>query len=258
MESCEQESLEQIETKTTIIEGYLYDGQQNKLKVTQSYSYGQQEDEIITIDDLNIIIRDADNQYSLSSIGNGYYQNLEFNAKSGNTYFLEFERDGKIISSETYIPERKPSNISTTEIELTKVVSGSFPGGIGGSTADPIEINWDNSEGDYYYVVINNLESEPEYVNENLAQLEANGLSRIVVTEPEIMDFYAINTRRDLPFFGTYQIIIFRVNPEYAALYESTGNTTLSLEQPPTNIVNGLGIFTGVSSDTLYLEAIKK
>jgi len=69
-----------------------------------------------------------------------------------------------------------------------------------------------------------------------------------------IANFYAIRAQRDSLQFGTYQIIVFRVNPEYAALYESSSNSTLSLEEPPTNIVNGLGIFTGVSSDTLYLE----
>ena len=36
---------------------------------------------------------------------------------------------------------------------------------------------------------------------------------------------------RHLTQFGTYQIIVFRVNPEYAALYESSGNSTLFLEK---------------------------
>ena len=99
-----------------------------------------------------------------------------------------------------------------------------------------------------------------DYVNENVAQfqLENGGQSRFsFITEPQITDFYAIDARRELPQFGTYQIIVFRVNPEYAALYESSGSSTLSLEQPPSNVVNGLGIFTGVSSDTLYLEVRK-
>jgi len=57
--------------------------------------------------------------------------------------------------------------------------------------------------------------------------------------------------------FGTYQIIVFRVNTEYAALFDSSVGSSLSLEEPPSNIVNGLGIFTGLSSDTLYLEVTK-
>lgn len=66
-----------------------------------------------------------------------------------------------------------------------------------------------------------------------------------------------MDTRRNLTQYGRHQVIVFRVNHEYAALYQSTGSSTLSLTQPPTNIQNGLGIFTGVSSDTLYFEVTK-
>lgn len=38
-----------------------------------------------------------------------------------------------------------------------------------------------------------------------------------------------------------------------AALYKTSGNTSLSLSQPPSNVKNGLGIFTGVASDRLFL-----
>ena len=36
-----------------------------------------------------------------------------------------------------------------------------------------------------------------------------------------------------------------------------SGNSTFSLEEASTNIENGFGIFTGASSDTLYLEVVK-
>ena len=103
---------------------------------------------------------------------------------------------------------------------------------------------------------IRNIEIDPEYVNENDAANDE--LSRLfIISEPQISSFYAIFPRRAFSHYGTHQIIVYRVNPEYAALYESSGNSTLSLAQPPTNVENGLGIFTGVSSDTLYLEVEK-
>ena len=85
-------------------------------------------------------------------------------------------------------------------------------------------------------------------MNDNLAQF---GGQLEFILEPQIVDFFDIRTLAHLTQFGTYQIIVFRVNLEYTALF---GSSTLSLEEPPTNILNGLGIFTGVSSDTLYLE----
>ena len=252
--SCNQESIEQVETKTTIIEGYLSAGNPvDSLRVTQSYSYGQVLEEIITLDDLNITIADNNSQFELTSIGNGYYQNTNLIIDAGKSYQLEFERDGEIISSETYVPDYNAVSISTNQVELRKIEAGVLPTG-GITIPDPVELSWDNENGDYYYVVIRNIETDPEYVNDNIAQFD--GQLRFI-SEPLISDFYAIRALTHLTQFGAYQIIVFRVNPEYAALYESSGSSTLSLEEPPSNIVNGLGIFTGVSSDTLYLEVTK-
>jgi len=67
--------MEQTETKTTIVEGYLSAGNPvDSLSVTQSYSYGQLEEEIIPLDNLNITIADDNNQFELTTIGNGFYQ----------------------------------------------------------------------------------------------------------------------------------------------------------------------------------------
>jgi len=252
--SCSQESIEQTETKTTIVESYLSAGSHiDSLRVTQSYSYGQLEEEIITLDDLKVTISDDNAQIDLVPMGSGFYQNTNHIIKAGTNYQLEIERDDEIISAETYVPESNAASISKSQVELTKIEAGVFPSG-GIVIPEPVEVSWNNDDGDYYYVLIKNIETDPEYVNDNIAQFE--GQLRFI-TEPQISNIYVIRAQRDLMQFGTYQIIVFRVNPEYAALYESTGGSTLSLEEPPTNIVNGLGIFTGVSSDTLYLEVTK-
>jgi len=251
---CSQESIEQTETKTTIVEGYLSAGNpMDSLRVTQSYSYGQVDEEVITLNDLDITIASNNNSLELESIGNGYYQNTNLIIDAGKVYELEFERDGEITSAETYVPEYNATSISTTQIELRKIEAGVFPTG-GITIPDPVELSWNNEDGDYYYVVVKNIESDPEYVNDNIAQFDGQ---LQFISEPLITDFYLIRSQRELLQFGTYQIIVFRVNPEYAALYQNSSSSTLSLEEPPTNIVNGLGIFTGVSSDTLYLEATK-
>lgn len=252
--SCNQESIEQTETKTTIVEAYLSAGNPvDSLSVAQSYSYGQVEEEIITLNDLNIRITNNNSQFELRPIGNGYYHNTNLIIDAGENYQLEIERGEEIISAETYVPEYNATSISTTQVGLKKIEAGVFPSG-GITIPDPVEVSWNNEDGDYYYVLIKNIETDPEYVNENIAQFEGQ---LQFITEPLISDFCAIRTQRELLQFGTYQIIVFRVNPEYAALYESSGSSTLSLEEPPSNIVNGLGIFTGVSSDTLYLEVTR-
>lgn len=259
--ACNKDNIKQFEIKTAVVEGYLYAGQSiDRIKISQSFSYAQLDTNILTLDDLEVTISDYTNQFSLIPVGNGIYQNQDVIIAHDQSYRLEFTWEGEIISAETYIPSKREAQLSTTEVELEKIELGSRGGGFG-AFSDPIEITWDNDEGDYYYIVVNNIEDNPEYVNENVAQFQADngGPSRFeFITEPNITDFYGLDARRELTQFGTHRIIVFRVNPEYAALYESSGNTTLSLEEPPTNIKNGLGIFTGVSSDTLYLEVKKQ
>ncbi len=259
--ACEDEvSNLTIDSRTAVVEGFLFAGQAlDSLKITQAFSYAREDTNLISLDGLNVIINDGRTEYLLNSIGNGFYENKDFFPQSGLSYFLSFEHNGRSINAETYIPEKRTASISQTSVKIEKIdFSNGFP--VGGFTQlDPIEITWENPEGDYYYVVIENLEDDPEFVNDRLAEFDANGDVRrfLQITEPEITDFHLINPRRELIQYGTYQIIVFSVNPEYAALYQSSGTSSVTLTQPASNIKNGLGIFTGVNSDTLYLEVTK-
>lgn len=76
--ACEKQSIEDIETKTAVVEGYLHKGQSvDSLKITQSFSYSQLDTNVISLDGLNVILSESTNQYALTSLGNGMYQNSE-------------------------------------------------------------------------------------------------------------------------------------------------------------------------------------
>lgn len=259
---CEQESVGTRETFTPVIEAYIYAGLPiDSVRITQSISYAQSDSNAFNLDNLSPVISDGTDTYLLQSIGNGYYQNLDLIIQAETSYQLSFEYKDKQIRAVTYIPAEKPAQISMDRIEMERIEAGSFPNPGALEPVDPIDISWDNSEGDFYYVLISNLEDDPSYINEFLRQrLEENGLSGrfMRISEPGIMDFYPINPQRDLQQFGEHRVIVFRVNPEYAALYESSSSSTLNISEPPTNISNGLGIFTGLNSDTLYFDVIEK
>ncbi|MCP3930478.1 MAG: DUF4249 family protein [Bacteroidetes bacterium] len=259
--SCEQESIDTIDLKTAVLEGYIFAGQGvDSIRITQSYSYSREDTTLIVLDDLEVSM--SNEQYSaiLEPAGNGYYQNPEFVIQSDKVYTIQFTHENKTVFAQTYVPLKRDVSISTEVIEMEQIEGGFGPGNIT-NQPDPIEISWDNPEGDYYYVLLENMEEEPEYINLAIQQfLEQNGeeIRRFsFITQPQITDFHSVNTRRDIQQFGLYRVIVFRVNPEYAALYESSGSSSLSLEEPPSNVENGLGIFTGVSSDTVYFEVKK-
>ncbi len=262
--SCEKQDTTITTNDAIVVLAYLYaDTPIDSIRVTKTIPYTS-EDGLEVIDDLSIIISTADEDILLESIGDGYYRNLDHIIQQETAYSLYFEYNGKEISSQTYIKSSVDVSLSRTEIELDKVelpeIGQGGPGGPGGPGVQPdeeiVDIIWQNDNSDYYFVVIENIEEEPEYVNEFFQQLEndEDRPQRVFRTEPDIMDTYSINSRRELQTYGTYEIIVYRLNTEYAALYNTVGSSTLSIEEPPSNIVNGLGIFTGVTAHTVYLE----
>jgi hypothetical protein len=54
-----------------------------------------------------------------------------------------------------------------------------------------------------------------------------------------------------------HAVILYKLNPEYSTLYDDSGNSSINLKAPYSNITNGLGIFTGMNADTLYLNVKK-
>ena len=256
--ACEQDSIATFDNRTAVVDAYLFAGRPvDSVLIFESFSYARNDSNLITLDDLEVYLSEGGETYALNNAGNGFYQNMDLTVKAGATYNLDFQFNGERISGETFVPEVQSAEISVTEIEMEKI-SGGFGGGFGGFLElEPIEVTWSNTAGDYYYVLVENIEEAPEYINDRLADPDFPLRRFRVITEPEVVDFYAVDPRRQITQFGTHRVVVFRVNPEYAALYQLSGASSVSITQPPSNIDNGLGIFTGVSSDTLYFEVNK-
>lgn len=250
--SCEDNTLENFGTTTTVVQSYLYaENPVDSFYISESINYFDTSDVVATFDNLLVNISDGTDSYILQPIGNGYYQNLDLIIQSGTTYSMEFENEGTVISAETYVPEKKEISISLEQISIERVTAG---GGMMPPTqTDPITVSWENNDNEYYYVIVQNIEANPEYINENFGNF-GGGQRPQIITEPQIVSNYNVDTRQDIQFFGTYQIVVYRVNPEYAALYSTSEATSSSIVEPATNIENGLGIMTGISTDTILFE----
>ena len=56
--------------------------------------------------------------------------------------------------------------------------------------------------------------------------------------------------------YGRHKVTIYKVNEEYALLYETSEQDSRDLNEPYTNINNGLGIFSGFASQEFYFSVI--
>lgn len=261
LSACEEDvQLESLEL--AVLEGFLYAGSPvDDIHISRMIPFGSDSTVNFALNDLAVILSNGVQEYPLSpSAGDsGYYhyQGNELLIQSGERYQLSFSFNGEEIVAETLVPPSPTGlGLSASSIAVQQL---DFNSGFGGGRPnfqeiDPLEITWDNPNQSSYYVLIENIESNPEDII--VGELPFGRPNFNFVTEPtEAANLFL--QPRTLEQFGTHRIVLFKVNQEYVDLYENASQDSRNLNEPLTNVINGLGIFTSFSSDTLYLEVNK-
>ncbi len=250
-----------------VIEAFLAPGKPVSLKLTTVIGYTDAADSIARpIDGQTIQIKVSDgNIFTLQSLGEGLYESASNQlVKFGLTYTLDFTYNDLPISATTTIPTRPTGfTLSRTTIYRSKIDLSSGTGGFGppgGASEDrtPIEAAWDNPNGEYHFIALINTETTPEAIVILPTDTDNNRfpINRRFNNEPTTAKVGNIQPQ-SFQYFGKHYAVLYRLNPDYAALYKSGGTTTQNISTPPTSITNGLGIFTGVNADTLMVNVYK-
>ena len=260
--SCTDTGDSYLNIETPVVESYLFaDAGLNHFILSKAIPYTDDgSGELETIDNADVKITIDGIEYSLSpsSGADGRYALLgeSYVVQANQQVSFEFELNGQIVSGTTVVPT-KPTNfaISSTYIYLDKIEVGTH-GGMGDD--ETIEITWDNADTSAYYVKMENLESNPDWVNEMMEEMMDDDdfdleETKKMVSKPENSDIYNVQSRM-LMFFGTYRVVLYHINEEYVNMFEQLNNSSNNMTEPKSNINNGKGIFTGVATDTLYFE----
>lgn len=254
MNGCENK--ENIEfTDWPIIEAYLHDGYSFGLKVSRQVPFLEDapysEDDI---DDLTITVTFNDSDYVLHSTGEGEYADTLLPLVAHGSYTLSMMFNSREVTAYTYIPE-KPEGYtqSATSISVARMDSTSTPISGGMDMPDPIDMTWENSDDSYYLLVIENIEDTLDPIRDFGDEDPPENIFR---KQPTTSTSERVGPM-EFQYFGTHRLILYHVLPDYAALYEGNSNSSQSLENPSTSISNGYGIFTGLNSDTLFVEVIE-
>lgn len=252
-----------------VVEAFLAPGHPVSLKLTTviGYTGADSADSVARpIDGQQIQIKVSDGSiFTLSSVGEGIYESKATDiVKFGLTYTLDFTYNGLPISATTVIPTRPTGfKISKNIVYRSKIDLSSGTGGFGGpggfqEDRTPIEASWDNPNGEYHFVALINTEEDPEpiVILPTDTDTPLPPFNRRINNEPTTATVTNIMPQT-FQYFGKHYAILYRLNPDYAALYRSTGTTTQNISTPPTSITNGLGIFTGVNADTLIVNVYR-
>ncbi len=245
--SCEKVEVASADADVAVVEAFLNPGHEIQIHITHQLVYQSTDTVIKPIEGLVITITYPDSTVTCISDSAGYYR-APIIPTEGLFYTMEFTYNSKVVSAGTSIP-LKPVNFEASGTSITIGNTGGEPGS-GNPPVQPVPLTltWDNDELNYYMVVTENIEADPDPIFDTTKIVPF----RIFRNTPDRTNTQNINPG-SFYYLGNHRVILFHLNPEYEQLYNENGNSSLNLAKPPSNIANGLGVFTGINSDTLYI-----
>lgn len=226
-------------TPQAVVEAYLMAEQTIIVKISEENTAGSA-DSLLPIEGLTVYVIHNDIKHQLSYISDGIYSHTSLVVHAGETWKLEFDYNGETVSAETIIPDKPLYFTGSADV----ITAPSPPtAGVPPTMPDPVTYSWSNPDNDYHLLVVQCLETDPVQISTGATQI---GGSNVFRTEPRQGSAEDLRPMQ-FKYYGLHEVKLYRIWPEYASLYEDTGDNSNNLTAPPGNIVNGLGIFTGVN-----------
>ncbi len=256
MVSCGE--LERPNTNQFVVEGFVIADQTiNDIKVKETVELG---DEImdLPIEDAMVRLFTSETEVLLDydPVTQRYVDTFaDFVVDVGETISIEIIADGTVAASSSEVPE-KPTGLSLSETELI-VPTLALNFALRDQISDLFEnetstFSWDGVPGRSYYVVIETQEATidpilPSGIPEESLELIAS--FRFISEPSEATSFEIIAIA--LETYGRHVAKVYSVNEEYVDLFNSGTQDSRDLNEPPSNIQNGLGIFSAFAVDSL-------
>lgn len=235
-------------TDTAIVQSYLQPGDTFKLRVGRQIPFDTAVS--LSADNINalgITLNYNGTSYSLTPLGNGYYTKSSVIMQQGDNYSVQFSFNAQAVSASTHIPT-KPAGFSCSDsvikVERQLVNTQGQP-----NATAPLDFTWTNSDNSYYFMMIQNMEQILDPISPSSASGQGKGFRKTPTNSP-----FDQLRGGDFAYYGRYRVILFHVLNDYAALYQQTNSSSQNLTNASSSIANGYGIFTGLNSDTLYIN----
>jgi hypothetical protein len=267
--SCEEEAIYTPEERF-VLQAYLYANEpvwdvtvKNAVPLTVADSVGEPiNDAVITLYKNSM----AYNLVSSSDSGTYYYPGNDLSIETGDEFTIEASVGERMATANTSVPDSPKGVIMSMEkIELPEINVAGFDFTAiralrEAQQAVELEVLWDNPNGELFFVVVENNENSQESIfpdlGGNFDRLGGKGAFRRI-SAPTRESSFQINFM-DIRYWGKYVVKVYRVNQEYADLYDNLEQDSRDLNDPPTNIKNGLGIFSAFHSQNVYFEVVKQ
>lgn len=243
--ACKKNSTDTNAVNKPVVEAYLVAGQPLSVKVYQQKDLTDTATYGAAVTGLSINISNGTQTVKLTEGANGTYTYSDATFVTANkTYSMQFTYNNTSVTASTVMPD-KPVGFKLTDSVFHE------PNTLDQAYNDKVleTITWTNPDSLQHMLLFKNTDSNPFEIiavrNNRNASFEIN---------TERASAYSI-TQTTFKYYGFYKVILLRVNDEYInVLTSNTRGTSQNLVNTPTNIVNGLGIFTAMQADTLNLR----
>ncbi len=181
--------------------------------------------------------------------GRYHYPRDDLLVEVGDVFALEASHGGRTATAETVVPV-PPQGLSLSATVMAPPRFALRGGGFQPGAGDGLVARWENSASALHYLVVDNLEADPAPFAESPF---GGGFARRFVQRPTAGDS-ALVSSRSLSHFGRHRVKLYRVNEEYANLYEGLNQDSRDLNEPPSNVRGALGVFSAFSADSAFFE----
>lgn len=254
--NCTNDSLLDLDFEQVVIRAYLYAGESvTDIQITSTLALGSEDTLAPPVNDARVSLFKDGSEYKLrpDPEKNGYYfyDGSNLLVEPDDLFEIKVDYFGEVASGTTVVPQ-PPQNI-TSSSNVLMIPTGFI--GFNQDSISQIQIRWDQKPDALYFVTIDNTEHNPEQISfGGRFQGPAGQSPRRFISVPRSSNEYQI-ARFNLTHYGRHLVRVYHVNQEYADLYISRQQDSRDLNEPLTNIHNGLGVFSAFSSDSVIFTA---
>jgi len=264
LSACDDSASSGVLDDLVVVEAYLYAGEPvDDIRLSTAVALNEEDGEAVPISDAEVRLMKGGETYTLvssDSAGMYHYTGANLTVEAGDVFRLEVAYEGTLAIGETTVPIAPAAVVLTDDTFTVPTLGQPGQGGgrpQGGGLQDAsIAVTWDNTSENLHFVVIEDrIAGEPDYILPEFIRARFGGFR--LVNQPTRNDFQDINLR-SLEVVGPHAAIVYRVNQEYADLYENREQDSRDLNEPPSNISGGLGVFSAFHGTQVIFNVVRE
>ncbi|MDE2754114.1 MAG: DUF4249 family protein [Gemmatimonadetes bacterium] len=245
------------DARQVVVEAFLFAGEPvDDIRLTRTVPLGEDPALAATVDDAIVTLTRGSERWLLNRLeepGAYGYPDDDLQVRGGDLFRIEVEAFGRTATGETIVPGPPDGvQLDKDSLAVPELTPGSFqPGAL---QSLQVTVSWENAGSILHFVDVEGLDPAAETIFPDFIR-EGVGRFRIR-SAPTEENFHAIGLRQ-LEHLGRHRAIVYRVNQEYAELYNNRVQDSRDLNEPPSNIRGGLGVFSAFNSVAREFDLVR-